>query len=154
MKGSFHSWQGERERKLRGPGNQKKGWPNMWTKEERAKRGEEGTEGADRGERGGRIRGFAGAAWTTSDLNGALNPAVAYPDFSSIPLTPSTAQQTGCSTLVPTTRSEYNSVGIRDEERKRDWQRQSDGKGDTWSSSAEIGVTRWLHPQSRDKRHR
>lgn len=40
------------ENKLRGPGMQKKGWPSMWTKEERAteKRGEGGGEAADRGE--------------------------------------------------------------------------------------------------------
>lgn len=74
---------GTTEKKLRGPGMQKKRWLSVWTKDEGDRGGEHtGEKRFRRG--GGEIRGFAGAAWTTSDLNGALNPAVAYPDFSSI----------------------------------------------------------------------
>lgn len=64
---------------------QKEGWLSVWTKDE-GDRGEGARRGAEgQAWRGGEIRGFAGAAWTTADLNGALNPAVAYPDFPSIP---------------------------------------------------------------------
>lgn len=54
--GGVHSWQGKRERKLRGPGMKRKGWPRMWTKEERAteKRGERREQTGERGlDRGG-----------------------------------------------------------------------------------------------------
>lgn len=108
-----------RERKLRAPKIKRRGDRECGRKrrEQQRKRG----GAADRGERfrqGGEIRGFAGAAWTTNDLNGALNPAVAYPDFFSIPLTPSAVQQTAYSTLVPITWREYGSACRENEKRE------------------------------------
>lgn len=78
------------EKTLRVSQMQRKG-DQVWDERGRVE-GREQT-GEKRFRSGGEIRGFAGAAWTTSDLNGVLNPAVAYPDFSSIPLTPSTVWQ-------------------------------------------------------------
>lgn len=70
---------GTREGKLRGTAMKRKG---EWVCEGK-RRGERCRQG--RGfDMGGKIRGFAGAAWTTDDLNGALNPAVTYPDFNPI----------------------------------------------------------------------
>ena len=85
----FHSWQGKREKAERARSEKKRGDRVCGGKRRGQQREEEGRgrESADRGKRfrqGGEIRGFAGAAWTTNDLNGALNPAVAYPDFPSI----------------------------------------------------------------------
>lgn len=99
-------WKGdEKEKRLRRPRMQKKEVAECSGRKGRGQRRKEirrwwcrgwGPGGGRQGRRGwdggSEIRGFAGAAWTTSDLNGALNPAVAYPDFSSILLTPQTAR--------------------------------------------------------------
>lgn len=110
-----NSWGGsyftglEKEQKLRRPGMKRRvEWVYVWRRKWQQRKSREGwmrwrEQMGERGRErfrqgcvvgGMKSQGFAGAAWKTSDLNGVLNPAVAYPDFSSIPFALSTVRYT------------------------------------------------------------